>query len=78
MLLNLPPERNALAQHWGYNNNDEYVSALLRECSNVEEKEAEYRQHSLVIAQIGIGWGGILLGYLGLLAAVLGILISKW
>jgi len=47
---------------WGFESMPEYTRALQRTKIGLREKEAEYRYAAVAVTQIGIGFGGMLLG----------------
>jgi hypothetical protein len=64
-LANLPAREQWL-QRWGCGSWKEYGRAVLTTGNQLAEKEKEYRDTAIAIAQIGVGVGGMLLGILGL------------
>lgn len=73
-LANMPDHKlqERMYAEWGKRNRDDHVNSVWRTKNQLMEKEKEYREAANVIVQIGIGWGGMWLGLIGL---TLGILI---
>jgi hypothetical protein len=63
------PLRELMAVQWGYGSWQEHVHNVWPTMKDLVEKEQEYRDAANVILQVGIGWGGMLLGVVGLCSA---------
>ena len=75
MLCNMP-HQDELVKRWGIDSWRVSVDAMWRTKSQLMEKEREYRDLAIAIAQIGIGVGGMVLGVIGLLIAILPLSFS--
>jgi hypothetical protein len=69
-LANLPSGQQLILDRWNSNTTKQFVDGVWRTNDRLMEKEKEYRNTTVAIAQIGIGVGGMLLGLIGLLLSV--------
>jgi hypothetical protein len=69
-LANLPGDRQKILDRWNSHTTKQFVDSVWRTKNMLMEKEKEYRNTAVVIAQIGIGIGGMLIGLLSLLLAL--------
>jgi hypothetical protein len=60
-----------LARDWKKTGWSDFVHEVLRLKSPLMAKEKEYRDAANVILQVGIGWGGMVLGVVGLALSIL-------
>jgi hypothetical protein len=71
-LANLPGDHQNILDRWKDSHSTKpFVSAILGTRQTLMEREREYRDTAIAIAQIGIGVGGMLLGLLGLLLSLI-------
>ncbi len=68
-LANLPAQEQLMLR-WHRGSWKEHVDKIWRTKSQLIEKEKEYREAAIAVAQIGIGVGGMLLGLLGLAISI--------
>lgn len=73
-LANMPPGGTALRERvfkeWGVSSWKEYANRVWRTKNQLLEKEVEYRAAANVVLQVGIGWGGMVLGLIGLALSI--------
>lgn len=65
-LANLPGDRQKILDRWNSHTTKQFVDSVWRTKNILMEKEKEYRNTAVAIAQIGIGIGGMLIGLLSL------------
>lgn len=77
-LANLTPQ-DELVKRWNLRSWPDYVNEIWKTKNQLMEKEREYRDTAIAVAQIGLGVGGMLLGIIGLvLSFVLTILARSY
>jgi hypothetical protein len=70
-IMAVPPwrERNR-SKEWGFSSWQEFVRRIGNTKRDLVKKEKEYRDVANVILQVGIGWGGMWLGLLGIVLSL--------
>lgn len=76
-LMNIPDERLRvdILQSQKLSSWKQYVDRLWKSKSDLMEMEAQYRELSLAVAQVGMGMGGMILGVIGL---ALSLVVTYW
>jgi hypothetical protein len=72
------PHQDELAKRWDIKSWRQYGDSIWRTKNQLMEKEREFRDLAIAIAQIGVGVGGMLIGLFGLALAILLPLIAQF
>jgi len=65
--MNIAGMRESIMKKWGHKNWREHLEAGSRVADHLDALEKQYREETIIMLQIGIGWGGMILGIIGLL-----------
>jgi hypothetical protein len=65
-LANLP-----ISQRWGFSSAREHANKIWPCLDNLRRAENEYRSAAVTVIQIGVGIGGMVIGFIGLLVSII-------
>lgn len=65
-------------ERWGFASKEKFADAVFRSRDRLMDKEREYREYAIAIAQVGIGYGGMWLGFIGLTLSISFFFLSRF